>query len=93
MKRIKIVIIALFFGGSFMYAQSNANNASNTFSSDEQQPEQTAQTGQTAQTDADPGGGGLGGDDSVPINQYILVLAAVGIALATYTIKRKKIRI
>lgn len=89
MKRIKIVIIALFFGGSFMYAQSNANNASNTFSSDEQQPEQTAQTGQTAQTDADPGGGGLGGDDSVPINQYIPVLAAVGLLLtAIYSRKR-----
>lgn len=42
-----------------------------------------------AAAEADPGGGGAGGDDPVPIDDYIPALAAVGVGMAVYFGRKK----
>ena len=80
---MKKIIIALLFS-QLMWAQQSYNSNDNVFQKSENQ------NTPSNQTEADPGSGGLGGSDTVPIDDYIPALAIVGAGMAVY-FSRKKI--
>ena len=82
---MKKIIIALLFS-QFMWAQEAYNPNDNVFKKSENQ------TAQADQNEADPGGGGLGGTDGAPIDNYIPALAVLGLGMAVY-FGRKKVEL
>lgn len=81
----KISTLILFAGlTSFVFAQKG-NSFSDSYNSNNQRPADT--------TGEDPGGGGLGGNDPVPIDDYLPLLAAAGVGMAVYFGRKKYILI
>ena len=80
---MKKIIIALLFS-QLMWAQQAYNTNDNVFNQSQNQNQDQGQT------DADPGvGGGIGGEDPVPIDDYIPALAVIGLGMAVYFGRKK----
>lgn len=81
---MKKIIIALLFS-QFMWAQKAYDPNENVFNKSEQ-----SQNSPSNQVEADPGqGGGIGGNDPVPIDDYIPALAVVALGMAVYFGRKK----
>ena len=80
MKKISTVLMIAGLT-SFVFAQKG-NSFSDSYNKNNQAPAVDHKAG-------DPGGGGLGGDDPVPIDDYLPLLAAAGIGMAVYFGRKK----
>ncbi|MCZ2084105.1 MAG: hypothetical protein LC112_07505 [Flavobacteriales bacterium] len=78
----KISTLILFIGLSTFVFGQKGNSFSKSYNTNNQQPVDD-------QADGDPGGGGLGGEDPVPIDDYIPLLAAAGLGMAVYFGRKK----